>query len=71
MTMMGFGLLGVILLVGALFVFSRDKAGIQGLLNSSSYSSREEENAQDILDQRYARGELTREQYQNIKNDLA
>jgi uncharacterized membrane protein len=69
--MMGFGLLGVILLVGALFVFSRDKAGIQGLLNTSSYSSREEENAQDILDQRYARGELTREQYQNIKNDLA
>ena len=68
---MGFGLLGVILLVGALFVFSRDKAGIQGLLNTSSYSSREEENAQDILDQRYARGELTREQYQSIKNDLA
>lgn len=69
--MMGFGLLGVILLVGALFLFSRDKAGIQGLFSPSTYSSRVEENAQDILDQRYARGELTREQYQNIKKDLA
>jgi uncharacterized membrane protein len=69
--MMGFGLLGVILLVGVLVVFSRDKTGIQGLFTPSSYSSRIEENAQDILDQRYARGELTREQYQNIKNDLA
>lgn len=29
-----------------------------------------EESAREILDRRYARGELTREQYQQMKKDL-
>jgi len=68
--MMGFGLLGVVLLVGALVVFTRDGSGIQGLFGRRNYSPSVEENAMEILDQRYARGELTRDQYQNIKKDL-
>ncbi len=68
--MMGFGLLGVVLLVGALVVFTRDGSGIQGLFGSRNYSPDIEQNAMEILDQRYARGELTRDQYQNIKKDL-
>jgi len=68
--MMGFGLLGVVLVVGALFVFARDGSNIQGLLGSRNNSTIAQENAQQILDQRYARGELTREQYQSIKKDL-
>ncbi len=68
--MMGFGLVGVVLLVGAMVVFTRDGSGLQGLLGSRNYSPGVEENAMEILDQRYARGELTREQYQNIKKDL-
>ena len=69
--MMGFGLLGVILLIGVVVVFLRDGSNLQGYLGTRNNSSQVEENDQDILDQRYARGELTREQYQSIKKDLA
>ncbi|NQS91006.1 MAG: SHOCT domain-containing protein [Chloroflexi bacterium] len=69
--MMGFGLLGVVLLVGAAFVFMRNGSGIQDIIGTRNNHSSVEENAQQILDQRYARGELTREQYQKIKKDLA
>ena len=69
--MMGFGLLGVVLLVGAAFVFMRNGSGIQDMIGTRNTPSSVEENAQQILDQRYARGELTREQYQTIKKDLA
>lgn len=69
--MMGFGLLGFVLLVGAAFVFLRNGSGVQDVIGMRNTPSRVEDNAQQILDQRYARGELTQEQYQNIKKDLA
>jgi putative membrane protein len=68
--MMGFGLVGVVLLVGALVVFTRGGSGLQGLFGTRNNSPGVEENALEILNQRYARGELTRDQYQNIKKDL-
>ena len=69
--MMGFGLLGVVLLVGAAFAFMRNGSGIQDMIGTRNTPASVEEDAQQILDQRYARGEITREQYQNIKKDLA
>ena len=71
----GFGILGLILmlifwgglialaiwLVKTLFASSQRSAG----------TARDvEPNASRILDQRYARGEITREQYELMKNDL-
>lgn len=68
--MMGFGLLGVVLLVGALIIFMREGSSIQGLFGTNNYSSETEENAQQILDKRYARGELNRDEYKKMKGDL-
>ncbi len=72
--MMGFGLIGVILLIGAIFVFARDGSSLQGLFGSGrtdgfSMGSGGAD-AQEILDRRYARGEITREEYLRIKQDL-
>lgn len=72
--MMGFGLIGVIILIGAIFVFARDGSSLQGQFglhqakrfNSGTAGT----DAREILDQRYARGEITREEYQSIKQDL-
>ncbi len=76
---MGFGLIGLlfmvlfwgglillaVLVVRALFPsVSRDSS--KDMLSKKSTSSPKE-----ILDQRYARGELTREQYETMKEDLA
>jgi putative membrane protein len=76
---MGFGLIGLlfmvlfwgglillaVLVVRALFPsFSRGSSK-DGPLENSTLSPKE------ILDQRYARGELTREQYEMMKEDLA
>jgi uncharacterized membrane protein len=62
--MMGIGLL--ILLAIA--------AGVYYLANSSGKPSqnffRGEEPHDQILDRRYARGEISREEYQQLKNDL-
>ena len=72
--MMVFGLLGIVLLVGAILVFAREGSSLQGLFGSSQsnrlISGIDSVNALDILNQRYARGEITREQYQSMKQDL-
>jgi putative membrane protein len=72
--MMGFGLIGVVLLVGAIYVFARGGSSLQGLLGSRQVngfiSGSGVADAKEILDQRYARGEITREEYQSIKQDL-
>lgn len=72
--MMGFGLIGVILLIGAIMVIARDGSSLQGLFGSRGMTGFNQggadEDAQEILDQRYARGEITREEYLSIKQDL-
>ena len=72
--MMGFGLIGVILLIGAIFVFARDGSSLQDLFGSRRIdgfrTGSEGADALEILDRRYARGEITREEYLKIKQDL-
>jgi putative membrane protein len=73
---MGFGGIGLILmvifwgalifggvwLVKSLFTSSQENQGRRGLPQQQS--------AREILDQRYARGEIGREEYERIKADL-
>lgn len=72
---MGFGLIGIFLMlafwVGLVFLavwlvksIFGDKQGSQPPTGGHRNSARE------ILDQRYARGEITREQYELMKGDL-
>lgn len=72
--MMGFGLILVILLIGALFVFARGGSSLQDLFGSRRIDGLSTgsagADAQEILDKRYARGEITREEYQRTKQDL-
>ena len=70
---MGFGggllmvLFWVVLIVGAVWL-------ARGLFPSGQQppasSSRSEPNADEILKQRYARGEITKEQYEQMRRDL-
>jgi len=74
--MMGFGLIGVVLMIlfwgglilGAVWlvrvVFQSDNQ------SGSRTQSTQEQSARDILDRRYARGEITREQYEAMRKDL-
>ena len=74
--MMGFGLIGVVLMIlfwgglilGAVWLV---RAVFQpGNQSGSRTQSTQEQSARDILDRRYARGEITREQYEAMRKDL-
>jgi putative membrane protein len=70
---MGFGIFGllfmllfwVILILAAVWL-------VRALFGNGRprYSNHEPQSAREILDQRYARGEITREQYEMMKKDL-
>ncbi|TFH35084.1 MAG: hypothetical protein E4G99_08105 [Anaerolineales bacterium] len=73
---MGFGILGLLLMVlfwgsiilGAVWLL---KAVFQtGKQTTASTRMGPGQNAREILDHRYAQGELTREQYELIRQDL-
>ncbi len=75
--MMGFGMMGGFGLIGLLFnllilvgvvalVVWAVKRFSDGTSNASGHES-----ARDIAQARYARGEITREQYQQMLNDLS
>ncbi len=75
--MMGIGLIGLILVVlfwgaigaGAVYlVRSLFPTGFGS--QSSNLNSEQNYNARDVLDQRYARGEIDRESYELMKQDL-
>lgn len=71
--MMGFGLIWVVLILVGAAVLVRNGPGLESILGSSSRDGdldRTNESAESILKQRYARGELTRDQYQTMKKDL-
>ena len=73
--MMGFGFLGLIfmllfwvgLIVGAIFLM---RALFPGSSQGSSGTQEPGGSAKRILDERYARGEITRAEYEAIKEDL-
>jgi len=72
---MGFGILGfVIMLVfwGGLIALAiwLVKTLFAGSQRSTSTAREVEPSASRILDQRYARGEITREQYELMKQDI-
>jgi putative membrane protein len=65
----GFGFMGIfwlLLIAGVIWLVS--VAVKSGRTNSAAGAGL---TARDILDQRYARGELTREQYEQMKQDLS
>lgn len=75
--MMGFGMMGAFGLIGLLF----SAAVIVGIVLLVVWAVRQfpsqgnrlsrSESGRDILQARYARGEITREQYQEMMKDLA
>jgi len=73
--MFGFGIIGIIIMllfwVALIFIavwLVKSLFGTKDLTRPSSPN--QAHNAREILDQRYARGELTREQYELMKSDL-
>jgi putative membrane protein len=71
--MMIFGLLFLLIFWGGLIAFAiwLVKSLFASSQRFSGTSPDLELNAREILNQRYARGEITREQYELMKNDLA
>jgi putative membrane protein len=70
--MMIFGLLFLLIFWGGLIAFAiwLVKSLFASSQRFSSTSQDRELNAGEILNQRYARGEITREQYELMKSDL-
>lgn len=67
---MGFGLVFVLLVVGAI-AYAGGWRPQFGQWSQASYSAgRSSNNALEILRERYARGETTREQYQEMRDEL-
>jgi len=58
----GFGLIGIILLIAGSVASGGQK--------EVHYESREEDDALDILEKRYAKGEITKEEFDEMKKDL-
>jgi len=74
---MGFGLLGLLFMLlfwGVLIILAVwvVRAIFSGRTNSNTSMTppRQGSNAKEILAQRYARGEITREQYETMKEDI-
>ena len=70
--MMGFGLLLMllfwgILIAGAVWLV---RAILTGGSNTGVSAKRNRVSAREVLDQRYAKGEITREQYQLMSEDV-
>jgi putative membrane protein len=68
--MMGFGMMGGMLFFWvAIIIFS--VLVVKGLFNSGDIRVKDiPNNAKHILEERYARGEITQEQYQTILMDI-
>jgi putative membrane protein len=72
---MGFGILGLLFMLvfwGGLILLAVWL--VRGLFSANASrgpnAGGREQSAQEILDQRYARGEISREQYEIMKNDI-
>ena len=60
-------LIWILLIVGAIWLI---KALFSGDISRSSGNNKQEEQAIDILNKRYASGELNRDEYEVMKQDL-
>ncbi len=69
---MGFGLLFLVLIFGGVILMALwlVKSLFPASQKPSGFPTEGEPTAQEILERRYARGELTREQYELMKLDL-
>jgi uncharacterized membrane protein len=68
--MIGFGMMGG-MLVFWVFIIVLAVLLVKGLFNSNSNRSRDNDRtATQILDERYARGEITQAQYQTMLKDI-
>ncbi len=68
--MMGFGMMGGMLLFWVIIIVLAVLL-VKGLFNSNSNRSKDNAStAKQILDERYARGEITQEQYQTMVKDI-
>lgn len=68
--MMGFGMMGGVLVFWAIIIVLAVML-VKGLFNSNSNRSRDNDRtATQILDERYARGEITQEQYHLMLKDI-
>jgi putative membrane protein len=72
---LGFGLLGLLFMLifwGGLILLAvwLVRALFSTSVGRGQNASEENQNARQILDQRYARGEISREQYEIMKQDL-
>ena len=63
--MMGFGLIFPVLIVIA-FIYLLNERGQGNLFSTSS----KDKSALDIAKERYARGEMSKEEFEQIRNDL-
>lgn len=71
--MMGFGLVWVVLILIGAAILARNGSGLDSILGSSTRTVRSEGSdvkAESILKQRFARGEITRDQFQTMMKDL-
>jgi putative membrane protein len=68
--MMGFGMMGGMLVFWVVIIVLAVLL-VKGLFNSNSNRSRDNDRtATQILDERYARGEITQEQYRMMVKDI-
>ena len=67
-----FGFIGIVFLIFIIFFITRWVFWSNRCGDSSRYYSQysENDNAQSIIKERYARGEITKEQFEQIKKDL-
>lgn len=68
--MMGFGVIGVVLLVGLLILLIVGAVVIAMLVSGRDDKSSARGSAREILDERYARGEIDREEYERMRAEL-
>jgi len=65
--MMGFGLIWILLIVGVIAIALGWRPDF---LQGRQFTSQSGKTALDILKERYARGEISREEYEGMRRDL-
>jgi putative membrane protein len=68
--MMGMGVVGVLLVVGLVFLLVVGAVVIAVLVGGQGAKGSSRGRAREILDERYARGEIDREEYERMRAEL-